>query len=155
MIQRIQSIYLLLATIASAIALFTPLAFFSISTGELFDLYASGLTTADGEMLQGSIFLMVLGVIAAVVPFVNIFLFKNRMLQIRACVVEVVLLFGFYVMLGAYYYLSCRVFGDIGVEVRGIHPSIVAPLVAILLNFFAAKAIFDDEVLVKSTDRIR
>ncbi|MFI3304415.1 MAG: DUF4293 domain-containing protein [Rikenellaceae bacterium] len=156
MIQRVQTIYLILAVVAAALTLFMPLAFFSISTGELFDLYASGLhSSADGEMLQNSIFMFVLGVIITVVPLVTIFLFKNRMLQIRACVIEVVLLFGFYIMLGTYYYLCCRVFGQIGVELKGVHVAIAAPLVAMLMTFLAAKSIFSDELLVRSTDRIR
>lgn len=155
MIQRVQSIYLFFAFAASCLSMIFPLAFFSITTGELFDLYASGLFTVDGEMLQNSIFLYALGAVVTLLPIVTIFLFKNRMLQIRACVVEVVLLFGFYVMLGTYYYLCCRVFGDIGVEMRGMHSTIAAPLVAIIFTLFAAKSIFKDEMLVRSTDRIR
>ncbi|MFI3306415.1 MAG: DUF4293 domain-containing protein [Rikenellaceae bacterium] len=155
MIQRVQSIYLLFAVVASCVAIFMPLAFFSITTGELFDLYSSGLHTSDGEMLQNSIFLFILGVVVAAIPFATIFLFNNRMLQIRACVVEVVLLFGFYIMLGTYYYLCCRVFGEIGIEMRGVHAAIAAPLVAMIFVFFAAQAIFKDELLVRSTDRIR
>ena len=53
MIQRIQTLYLLLAAGLVACAAFLPLASFA-SGGEEFRLYAFGLRTADGETVQSS-----------------------------------------------------------------------------------------------------
>ncbi len=155
MIQRIQTIYLLVAGALSLCAVFMPLAYFSTVGGELFDLHASGLYTAMGESIQGTAYLMVLVIAAAILPFVTIFLFNNRMLQLRFCVVECVLLIGTYAMIAAYFYLSARAFGEIGVDSKGFHPALFAPLGAIFAAVMAARAIFKDVLLLRSVDRIR
>lgn len=155
MIQRVQSIYLFAAAVLTAISAFLPLAYFTISSGEVFDLYAAGLRDAGGEVLQGSTYLFVLAIIATITPLVSILLFKRRMLQLRICVVGSVLTVGYYLMMGAYFFLSCRVFEDAGVVSRGFHPALFAPAIAIVLSLMAAKRVFADELLVRSVDRIR
>ncbi len=157
MIQRIQTIYLLLAAIAVGIAAFMPLAFISTANGDLFDLYASGLyDVKQGALIQSAIYMLILALVTIVVPIVSIFLFKNRMLQMRVCVIEVVLLIGFYAMVGAYYFLCNRALGQIGIEMQGVHPAIFTPLVAIVLVLCATRAIFNDEIKVKASEsRIR
>ncbi len=155
MIQRIQSVYLLIISALATSSTILPLLYFSTTPGELFDLFASGLKTVDGTQLQGSIYMLILSIATSVLPFVTIFLFKNRMLQLRLCAIECVLLFGNYAMIGAYYFLSCRAFSEVGVVSKGFHPAVFAPLAAIVLCFFAGKAILNDEVLVRSVDRIR
>ena len=86
MIQRIQTLYLLAATVAMGLFSYLPIFYFSTSNGDLFDIYARGMSIG-GEMIDGVIYLMVLAVAAALLPFVAIFMFKRRMLQIRLCVV--------------------------------------------------------------------
>lgn len=119
------------------------------------DLYADGLKSSLGTPLAGSIYMYVLAIIVTVLPFVIIGFFKKRMLQLRICVVEIVLLIGYYLMIGVYYYLSCRVFAEVGVATHGFHPALFAPAGAIVLCVLAAKAIFRDELLVRTSDRIR
>ncbi len=155
MIQRIQSVYLLIAGALAITATILPLLYFSTTPGELFDLYASGLQSANGEQLQGSIYMLILSIITSVLPLLIISLFKNRMLQVRLCAIECVLLLGNYVMIGVYFYLSCRAFSDVGIAARGFHPALFTPLAAIVFTLFAGKAILNDELLVRSVDRIR
>ncbi|MFI3258548.1 MAG: DUF4293 domain-containing protein [Rikenellaceae bacterium] len=155
MIQRIQTIYLLVAGVLAGLTTFLPLAFFSTGSGELFDLYSSGLRVVGGETIQGTIYMSVLALTTTIIPFIAIFLFKNRMLQMRICAVEAVLLIGYYIMIGAYYFLSCRVFEAEGIVERGFHPALFGPIVSLVLSLLAAKAIFTDELLVRSVDRIR
>lgn len=155
MIQRIQSVYLFFAALCAAAAAFLPLAFFTISTGEVMDLYAGGLRSSSGEILTGSVYMYILAILTMVLPLVIMFLFKKRMLQLRICVVETVLLFGYYAMIGVYYYLSCRAFSEVGVTTHGFHPALFAPVVSIVFCLLAAKAIFQDELLVRTADRIR
>lgn len=132
-----------------------PLAYFSTVDGELFDLYASGLKTAMGSQIQGTAYLMVLVIAAALLPFITIFFFKNRMLQIRMCVVECVLLIGTYTMIAAYFYLTTRALGDAAIAAKGFHTALFAPLAALVASFMAARAIFKDVLLLRSVDRIR
>ena len=85
----------------------------------------------------------------------TVFLFRRRLLQIRLCVVEMVLLLGSLVMEGVYYFLSWRVFSDLTFHTQGFKPAIVLPLVCLLFAYLAARAIFRDELLVRAADRIR
>ena len=147
MIQRIQTLYLLIIAALMAVTLFSGLAWFAGDAGE-FGLYAFGLKTAE-------VYMGVLLALACALPLVTIFLFRRRLLQIRLCVVEMVLLLGSLVMEGVYYFLSWRVFSDLTFHTQGFKPAIVLPLVCLLFAYLAARAIFRDELLVRAADRIR
>ena len=154
MIQRIQTLYLLIIAALMAVTLFSGLAWFAGDAGE-FGLYAFGLKTAEGELVQSTVYMGVLLALACALPLVTIFLFRRRLLQIRLCVVEMVLLLGSLVMEGVYYFLSWRVFSDLTFHTQGFKPAIVLPLVCLLFAYLAARAIFRDELLVRAADRIR
>ncbi len=152
MIQRIQSLYLLAVAALMAAAVFTPLAYF-VGGVEEYKLFAFALKGA--EVTHSTIYMGIIVALAAIIPFVTIFLFKNRMLQIRLCAVELVLLVGSQVFMAIYYYLSNRMFAQLEFHAQGFHIAIIFPLVAIILDYLALRAIFHDEMLVKSLDRIR
>ena len=107
MIQRIQTLYLLIVTALVAVMLFAPLAWFAGQAGE-YGLYAFSLRSADGTLAQPTLYLGILLALAAALPLVTIFLYRRRLLQIRLCVAEMVLLAGAVVMEGVYYFLSGR-----------------------------------------------
>ena len=153
MIQRIQTLYLLIVTALVAVMLFAPLAWFAGQAGE-YGLYAFSLRSADGTLAQPTLYLGILLALAAALPLVTIFLYRRRLLQIRLCVVEMVLLAGAVGMEGVYYFLSGR-FAGMAFHTQGFRPAIALPLVALLFAFLAARAIFHDELLVRSADRIR
>ena len=102
---------MLIVTALMAVTLFAPLAWFAGEAGE-FGLYAFSLKTAAGEAVQPTVYMGVVLALACVLPFITIFLFKRRLLQLRLCVVEMVLLVGSAVMEGVYYFLSYRVFAE-------------------------------------------
>ena len=151
MIQRIQTLHLL---IVMAVTLFAPLAWFAGDAGE-FRLYAFSLQTSAGEAVQSTVYMGVVLALACVLPFITIFLFKRRLLQIRLCVVEIVLLIGSAVMEAAYYFLSWRVFSELSFHTQGFRPAIALPLVCLLFAYLAARAVFRDELMVRAADRIR
>jgi hypothetical protein len=153
MIQRIQTIYLLIATILMAITIFTPIAQFFDGTQE-YTLTAFALKDAAGVTAQSTIYMGILLALAGVLPFVVIFLFKNRQLQIRLCAAEIVLLVGSLVVMGIYYYLSARLFESVN-GLGSLKLGMIMPLIAIVFVALATRAIFRDEVLVRSLDRIR
>lgn len=152
MIQRIQTLYLFAAAALMVTALLTPLAYFAAGTDEYtlraFSLSGSGMT-------QSTIYMGIVMALAAAVPLVNIFLFKRRMLQIRLCAVELVLLLGSVAFIGIYYYLSTRMVSQAEFHTQGFRIAVVFPLVSLVLDYLAMRAIFKDELLVKSLDRIR
>ena len=88
MIQRIQTLYLLLATALMSLTLFLPLATITSGAEEVivkaFSAGESSLPLYLGLLLSATTLL----------PFVTIFLFKNRLAQIRLCVSEIVMLLG-------------------------------------------------------------
>lgn len=152
MIQRIQTLYLLVVTVLMSLTLFMPIASFGVA-GETFELTA--FTLRCGEVSQSTIWMGILLVLATALPLVTIFLFKRRTLQIRLCAVEIVLLLGSLVMIGLYYWLTSRVFQGLEIEHRQFGWAAPMPLIALVLSYLASRAIFKDEVLVRSLDRIR
>ena len=152
MIQRIQSLYLLLASAFMSLTLFMPIATFVVD-GQTYELTAFSLTC--GEMSQSTIWLGIILAIATALPLITIFLFKKRTLQIRLCAVEVVLLIGSLVLVALYYWLTSRLFEGLVIEHRQFGWAAPMPIVALVLSYLASRAIFKDEVLVRSLDRIR
>ena len=152
MIQRIQTLYLLAVAALMAAAIFTPLAYFAAGVEE-YKLYAFSLKSATNE--YSTIYMGIVVALSAIIPLVNIFLFKNRLLQIRMCAVELVLLVGSAIFMAIYYFLSNRMFSHLEFSAHGMHIAIIFPLVALILDYLALRAIFRDEMLVKSLDRIR
>ena len=152
MIQRIQSLYLLLAALLMSLTLFMPIASFGVA-GETFELTAFSLRC--GEVSQSTVWMGIMLVLATVLPLVTLFLFKRRTLQIRLCAVEIVLLLGSLLMIGLYYWLTSRLFEGFEVEHRQFGWAAPMPLISLVLAYLASRAIFKDEVLVRSLDRIR
>ena len=152
MIQRIQTLYLLAVAVLMAAAVFTPLAYFAAGVEE-YKLYA--FTLQGAQESYSTIYMGVIVALAAIIPFVNIFLFKNRLLQIRLCAVELMLLVGSAIFMAIYYFLSNRMFSQLEFSAHGFHIAIIFPLIALVLDYLAMRAIFRDEMLVKSLDRIR
>ncbi len=154
MIQRIQTLYLLVVAALLAVMFFAPLAWFAGEAGE-FELHAFALETVEGETLHSTVYLGILLAAALLLPVITVFLYRRRLLQIRLCCVEMVLLLGVLAMEGAYYYLGRRAFSELAFHTQGFKPAIALPLVSLLFVVLAAKAIFRDELLVRDADRIR
>ncbi|WP_425659604.1 DUF4293 domain-containing protein [Tenacibaculum ascidiaceicola] len=144
MIQRIQSIYLLVAGIISGGLTFL----FSLwSNSQTNYIYILDLFSGN-SILEKSI--PVLFFISALVSIVTIFLFKNRQLQFVLNRLNILInLF----LLGVLIYLSQTLSGEASVSEKGI--GMFFPIIVILLLVLANRAIKKDEDLVKSVDRLR
>ena len=154
MIQRIQSLYLLIVVALMSVTLFAPIAMFTVASGEVFTLSAFSL--ASDMQSQSTIWMGILLSLATALPLVTIFLFKNRVLQVRLCAVEIVLLLGCVVFMAIYFWLSgANALEDAIVEHRHFGWSAIMPIVALVFTSLAARATFKDEILVRSLDRIR
>ena len=148
MIQRIQTLYLLVTAALVATTLFTPLASFFSDAGS-FELHAFSFRAVAGDAHQNTFYLGLLLAAACLLPVVTIFCFRNRMLQIRLCGVELVLLLGDLVFIAIYCWLALRASGG---EWSLIAASLRVPAVLVAM---AMRSIFRDEILVRSLDRIR
>ncbi|CAM1347900.1 DUF4293 domain-containing protein [Tenacibaculum insulae] len=145
MIQRKQSIYLIIAGIISAGLTFV----FSLWTNT-----EAKTTTYVIDLFSGASILQkiapVLFYTSALVSIVTIFLFKNRQLQFVLGRLNILInLF----LLGVLIYLSQTLSGEASVSEKGI--GMFFPVIVILLLVLANKAIKKDEDLVKSVDRLR
>ncbi len=81
------------------------------------------------------------------IPFITIFLFRWRRLQMRFCVVEIVLL----VILEALMVVQAFfMFNVVVIPLAGL-----LPLLGIIFSWLAYRAIRSDERLIRSIDRIR
>lgn len=154
MIQRIQTLYLLLAVLFTGACLFLPLAQYSDGAAE-FTLKASMISDGESVSVMPTLYLCILVSLATLLPFVTIFLFRHRMLQIRLCVVELVLLAGCVIMEGLYCYLAYRSVAELAFSAVSVKVWAILPLAAILFVMLALRAIFRDEMLIRSLDRIR
>lgn len=152
MIQRIQSLYLVIVAGLMIATLFTPIAYF-FSGNQEYELYSFMLKSSVESISTPYMGILLLA--TAVLPLVTLFLYKNRMLQIRLCAVNIVLLIGVIIFMAIYYYLSARMFSGLEFQTRGFRITVIFPLISIILNYLAARAIFKDEMLVRSLDRIR
>ena len=149
MIQRIQSVYLLIVTILAIIGLCTPIGSYIGSDYSVSVLTNLCLTMADGTKDYAPWALFVLLLLAAALAFGTIFLFKKRMLQIRLTIFNSILLLGYYGTLAVFIFMLKE-------DQATFTPSwtICLPLVAVILNWLAIRAIGKEEVLVKAYDRL-
>lgn len=162
MIQRIQSIYLLLITAISIILLNLNTPFFTEENREKSEMVLVDYNSTDVADLQAQIpTSMKVGTNAglvyflyavALLSFISIFLYKNRKLQSR--IVMAVLIFAVVVMVDMYWYsYQMEYFESKGTT--SLKPIAFVPLSLLLFAFLALRGVLRDEQLVRSLDRIR
>jgi hypothetical protein len=150
MLQRIQTIFLLLACSAMLIACATSLGSFTYN-GDRMLVEAVGVYL-NGELHHFTWGLVGLGVISAIFSFVSIFFFRKRKLQIRLSMFNIGFMVAFYLYFG---YLLYKLNTTGNLQFVRIGPGIVMPAVAILFTVLAIRKISADEALVRSLDRLR
>ncbi len=151
MIQRKQSLYLLFATALMAATLLTPFATMADGGAVVFDAFGFQAVGDQGNLgaLAPTPILGALLCAACALPFIAIFCYRKRMVQIWMCRTEVLLLAVCQAMLVFYMWLS-EGFGTAALSVTGVFP-----LVAMVLVWLAMRGIWRDEKLVRSLNRIR
>ena len=105
MIQRIQSIYLLLVTGLLIASMCLPVGSLIDFNGAVSVFKPLGLTMGDTFQSTWGLFCILM--LAAIVAFATIFLFKNRILQIRMTIFNSLLLVGYYMAFFAFFFKSC------------------------------------------------
>ena len=136
MIQRIQTIYLLITAGVSGGLIF------------VFNLWKTtedAMFFAKDEMLYLGLFLG-----SAVLALWAIFMFRNRKLQFVMGRLNIILNL---ILLGLFVYRSLNLSGETDVSEKGI--GIILPVFSIVFLVLANRAIKKDEDLVKSVDRLR
>ncbi len=136
MIQRIQSVYLLIVVLVGAVLPF----------------FLPVWSTEEGTSVFATDQFMIMTIFgaSAILALVTIFLYKNRRLQISLGRLNIVLNF---ILLGFFVYWSLTLPGEMQISEKGI--GMLLPILSIVFLVMANKAIKKDDALVKSADRIR
>lgn len=152
MIQRRQSLYLLIVFVLTVLLFTGPLAFITLDEGGIYFKH-HGAFDMQGEKLSVSSWpVTVMIAISALLSFLTIFSYMNRPRQIRLTIFLMIFNLG---MIGlAYYYISYIMHNFDGLQFV-FQWRLVLPVIMLVLQFLAFKGIQRDELLIKAADRIR
>jgi len=141
MIQRIQSLWLLIVAIAA----------FATYTLKLY----IGTNTAGTEIifpLAENLILVIVIIALGILAMVSIFLYKNRKLQFKLAIFGIIFSVGF---LFLEYYAVESFKTERQIQSGSYQLGALLPILMVFLFFFAARGIYRDERLIKSMDRLR
>jgi hypothetical protein len=155
MIQRIQSIYLLLAGLVLFALFLFPLAHDIDINGVSSTISITGvLQKINGAQVHTQLFVPLIAgtVIVGIMPLILIFLYKNRKQQIMLCYVYILVIIGF-----SYWMVQTvkSVTGGLTLTTSNFGIGALLSSVSIVLVLAAVKSIRNDEKLIKSADRLR
>jgi len=148
MIQRIQTIFLLLTGVLMAATFICP----------LLDIKATGIDVTSSFNSFGVVNFPTWGVftfavISSILALINIFLYKKRKLQANMALLTALLIVMYYIT--SMVYINAFV-GKIDSEYTlNVQLGIILPVIALIFDLLAYFRIKKDEKLVKSLDRIR
>ena len=155
MIQRIQTVYLLLVTIFYVVALFFPYASFMTADGVEYTLSFKGIAEAGDASWHWTMTTAWYSILMAIIPAISLItvnLYKYRPLQIRLTIFNIVLMIGSY---GLFFMVKALVANQIPYEVYSLSWTFIIPILCIILSYLAIRAIAKDEALVRSLNRVR
>lgn len=156
MIQRIQTVYMLLCVVAVVLCMCNPVGLFDYqgTSSTLYNLWIS--RSVNGvvvhEVMPWVAMFAILTFVASLIT-IDIFLFKKRALQMRILNFCLILLVLYYVVGGVFVYMAMH--GDVPCD--GFRPTIwtAMPFVAVVLGYLAFRGILKDQLLINSLDRLR
>jgi len=155
MLQRIQSIYLLLASLTLFALFLFPLVHNVYVNNKPITVMVTGIfQDVNGQQTHTEFFtaLTAATAIVGLLPLAIIFLYKNRKRQINLCYGAML------VIIGYSYWVSQsakNAIQDANLELNNYGIGIILLSVSIVFVLLAQKAIQRDEKLVKSADRLR
>jgi len=158
MIQRIQTVYLSLAIIALSLVFAFPLAqFFAENGAYVFSITGlKNMVPGEPPAFQPMVFLPIVIVIAgiALLDLFTIFQYKNRELQVK--LTNIAVLFTIALIMGIFFLYIPMIEKKINIipDYRKAY-GIYLPLVALVFQVMANRAIKRDDKLVRSADRLR
>ena len=147
MIQRIQTIYLLVVAIIMTIPLYVPIVQLLIPNDASYNFFTYGVVLiGENSVLQAHYWaLLIMNIFTIGIPLVNVFL------QLRLCIVEIILLIGAIILM--WYHINQ--FADkMNAEIL-YKFSLILPVICIIFTYLAIRGILKDIKLLKSFDRIR
>ncbi|SHN03212.1 protein of unknown function [Cyclobacterium lianum] len=159
MIQRIQSIFLLLVAVAMVTAVCTPIWLqVNAMQNQTMEMTAWYITIRDLPQENiatqtSNFYIGIMAILAACLAIYSLFQFKNRKTQLMLNMINA-LLMG--ITLGLVVYTSYQANMDFNPAVSGVFVlGFYAIAFGLVMNLFANRFIRKDEMLIRSVDRIR
>jgi peptidoglycan/LPS O-acetylase OafA/YrhL len=153
MLQRVQTIYLLIASIALLLTIWLPFAGFQFGeTTVVFSIFGVSSSAATLEEISSWIpYYLVIGLSLGLMLF-SISQYKNRKRQLNLGKINYLLLLLIIVLL----FLDAESIGEkLKIERIEYGLGMYLPVIALAFTFLANRSIKKDEDLVKSVDRLR
>ena len=147
MIQRIQTVFLFLSAVFAGVLFFVPIASFDLGN-EIVNLSIFGA----GNSVK-ALPLLILTILMLLIPFVTIFMFKKRELQLKLSSLNVFLNAVFCGLIFLFYDNSIQ--ENLLVETITYAFGTYVPLINMVLSVLAMRWIKKDIELIKSIDRLR
>lgn len=131
MIQRIQTLFLLVAT------------------GLLFSLFFNNFTYSTDIAVKYTQYtpFLIFTIVTSAASLLSVFLFKNRMLQMRLCIYNMLILIAYQGWIAYMFFTR--------IEETAFSMTAVFPIIAGILTFLAFRYIGRDEALVQSVNSLR
>jgi len=155
MIQRIQSIYLLLTTFLSLLFLNGNIFRFINNSGSVINLTLHGIfhqNTVQGQVLNEKLIpFSVLLILVPAISFLTIFIFKSRKIQLLLTKILITLV-GMLIIVSGYYSYNI-------IRTEGMHfvfgYKVIIPVIILIFSCLAHRGIKKDDLLVRSYDSLR
>lgn len=152
MIQRIQSVYLLVITVLLVVALCLPIgSYIGENGGVVGILRPLGLAIPGGDF-QSTWGVFGILLLSAIISFCTIFLYHNRMLQVRMTIFSGILLLGYYIVSIVFILMLKKNLGGVFFQMNW---ALCLPAISIILDYLAFRAIYRDELMVQASNRLR
>lgn len=160
MLQRLQTIFLLIIVMAMFTMSFAPIwTKIDTATRYTYTMYAwrfQALNPVDSlsyNVFMPYVFIGVLSVIAILIALYELFRYDNRMMQLKLGVLNSLVMTG---VIGFMVYLAMQNETQVLPGIAGQYKlGFLLPAIAIISNFIANRLIKRDEKLARSVDRIR
>ena len=147
-IQRIQSVYLLIAVILMAVFAFFPALTFELGGREF--VYGALATGKVGVTHIDPLMLMLV-VLICLLAIIDIFLYKNLQRQMTVCFVDIIIGLAMLIAIGIQAFV---VSGKEGL-VLNFQWYLALPILSIIFLMMAHKAMSRDKKLLRDSDRLR
>lgn len=156
MIQRIQSLLLFVAAVISIVVCFITIGDFALNEMS-FEYTAFKLTNVANGQSVSTFYVAGLWIISAILSMVTIFLYKNRIRQVKFNGFNMLVMLAALVTMLYIYpnYIFPKYLSGYSVDFVHFNPWVCLSLVPAVCLFFANKAIKRDEQKVRAADRLR
>jgi hypothetical protein len=156
MIQRVQSVYLLLVTVLMSFFLVRPYALITHKDGQILNFRPHkieySLAGENTSVYKKTIPVIILVLITGLLSLTNIFLFQHRIMQMRICLLSGVLIVLLLIIMIIHYSSAMHTLDTFHHTWR---LTAVFPILALVMNVMAYRSIQHDEMLVNSYNRMR